>query len=133
MGKLLNFYNKKDVSDLTKYLNNFLEKGYLEENSFEDPNDEVFYCLLSLSSKDEVLFDLYNRKILNDRKFSSDYLKSTCLESLYFHNQKDFFDYVHNNLRDMGAPTLSKFLDILMFILNEDFVRKFIINNKELR
>ncbi|KFK92336.1 MULTISPECIES: hypothetical protein [unclassified Serratia (in: enterobacteria)] len=130
MDELLSFYNKKSASDLIKHLDSFLDNGYLEENSFEYPNDEAFYCLLSLSSKDQKSFNIYNKKILDDKKFSSDYLKSTCLESLYFHDQREFFDYVNNNLRGMGAPTLSKFLDILIFISTEESVREFFVNNQ---
>ena len=129
MDELLDFYEKKSVAELKKYLDLFLEKGYVNDNSFEDPNDDAFYCLMSLSGKDKETLSVYDRKILNDNKYASDYLKSTCVESVYFNDKNYFFDYVFKNIPTMSAPVISKSMDSIIFGLSHSEVKVFFIKN----
>ncbi|PQQ23559.1 hypothetical protein [Photorhabdus hindustanensis] len=97
---------KKDANKLKKQLDSYIENGYLDIHSFDNPEDEASEALINLFAVDEALCEQYCKLILESPGVGDAFLDSGCLLHLFDLNKEYGLNYVRKNVLSMAAPVL---------------------------
>lgn len=97
---------EKSIAVLREQLDSYIQNGYLDINSFDNPDDEAAEALTELSCTDKALCEQYCRLILESSEIGDTYLDSRCLAHLFDLNKKYSLEYVQKNVLNMSAPVL---------------------------
>lgn len=106
-------------------LDSYIKKGFVNVNSFENPDDEAADCLLELFHKNPELCEKYCKIILNDVNIGDKYLDSSCLSHLFYLNKEYSLSYVEKEIENMSAPVLAAAMDGLCQYSNTPFRSEF--------
>ncbi|MBS9437947.1 hypothetical protein EAE91_12485 [Photorhabdus noenieputensis] len=107
--------------ELIAGLNSYLEHGYVNANSYEDPSDDAIDYLGELLLKDSECCLNFCIEILNVNLLHSEPVKSTALDFLMLSesNWQDAFDYLLNKTEALSIPELEKALFYFYCAQNE--------------
>lgn len=84
----------KDIEGLESYLAN----GYVEANSFNDPEDGALECLSNLLVKDSGCCLSFCKKIINSNNIDGVFIKGSALNFLLLSEQWSYaFEYLTGN------------------------------------
>ncbi|MFB0771556.1 hypothetical protein [Proteus cibi] len=98
---------RKKVEKIKLGLDSYLKNGYLDINSFENPDDEAANALNELSVLDGELCDKYCKVIIESSRIGDDFLKARCLSLLFDVNKEYALDYIKKNVEWMSPSILS--------------------------
>lgn len=98
-------------SKISLQLENYIKNGFVDINSFENPDDEAADCLLELFHKNPELCEKYCKIILNDVNIGDKHLDSSCLSHLFDLNKEYSLSYVEKEIENMSAPVLAAAMD----------------------
>ncbi|MCC8380937.1 hypothetical protein [Xenorhabdus sp. PB30.3] len=102
---------KKDVTTLREQLDSYIHHGYLDINSFDNPDDEAAKALTELSCLDRTLCEQYCKFILESSEIGDIYLDSRCIAHLFNLNKEYGLDYAQKNVLTMSAPVLEAVME----------------------
>ncbi|WP_312047210.1 hypothetical protein [Erwinia sp.] len=97
---------KKEIQVSVK-LENYIKNGFVNVDSFENPDDEAAECLLELFQEKPELCEKYCKIILNDDNIGDKYLKSSCLSHLFDLNKEYSLLHVETEVGKMSPPVLA--------------------------
>ncbi|MCC8380461.1 hypothetical protein [Xenorhabdus sp. PB30.3] len=115
----------KNVAVLIEKLDSYIQNGYLDINSFDNPDDEAAEVLIKLSRIDKKLCEQYCKLILESPEVGDTYLDSSCLSHLFNLNRKYSINYVQENVLNMSAPVLQAAMEGLDMYSKTPFRRHF--------
>lgn len=95
------------IAELTSYI----ENGYLDINSFDNPPDEAATALTELHFIDGATCESFCKKIILSNDVGDAYLDSLCLGHLFSLNKEYALDYVMAHVENMSAPVLGSAMD----------------------
>lgn len=106
----------KDIEGLESYLAN----GYVEVNSFNDPEDDALECLSNLLVKDSGCCLSFCKKILNSNNIDGVFIKGSALNFLLLSEQWSYaFEYLTGNADNITLAELEKALFYFYCAKNE--------------
>ncbi|WP_456311490.1 hypothetical protein [Serratia proteamaculans] len=111
--------------EISSKLESYIKNGFVDINSFENPDDEAADCLLELFQKKPELCEKYCKAILNDDNIGDKYLDSSCLSHLFDLNKKYSLSYVEREVEKMSPPVLAAAMDGLCQYSNTPFRSEF--------
>ncbi|WP_099074017.1 hypothetical protein [Proteus alimentorum] len=120
--------NLKESLILEEKLKNYIKNGYLDINSFDNPDDEAACTLTELSYLNKGLCEEYSRLIIESEVVGDDYLKSRCLDHLLDLNKKYALKYIEEQVNNMSIPILSTAMSGLVQYSNSKFRKKYHLN-----
>ena len=107
---------KKNIEGLESYLTN----GYVEADSFNDPEDDVLECLSDLLVKDQECCLSFCKKILNAHNIDGVFIKGSALNFLLLSEQCSYaFEYLIGNANNITVAELEKSLFYFYCAKNE--------------
>ncbi|BDH46946.1 hypothetical protein TUM12370_29900 [Salmonella enterica subsp. enterica serovar Choleraesuis] len=96
---------EKNIEGLESYLTN----GYVEANSFNDPEDDALECLSGLLVKDLECCLSFCKKILNSNNIDGVFIKGSALNFLLLSEQWSYaFEYLTGNAGNITIAELEK-------------------------
>ncbi|MEX6158390.1 hypothetical protein [Providencia manganoxydans] len=110
---------------LISELNCYIDNGYLDINSFDNPLDEAAIALNELYFIDSDACENFCKKIMLSRDIGDSYLDSLCLLHLFDLNKEFSLRYVEENIDNMPAPILGAAMDGLSQYSNTTFRQNF--------
>ncbi|MGV7959715.1 hypothetical protein QPK13_00895 [Photorhabdus tasmaniensis] len=112
---------RRELIELISGLNSYLENGYVNTGSYENPSDDAIDYLGELLLKDPRCCLDFCKKILNTNIFDGDFVKSIALDFLILSesNWLDAFDYLLNKTETLSIPELEKALFYFYCAKNE--------------
>ncbi|MGK6329657.1 hypothetical protein ACMGEE_21615 [Erwinia sp. DT-104] len=102
-------------------LESYIKNGFVNVDSFENPDDEAADCFLELFQKKPELCEKYCKIILNDGNVGDKYLESSCLSHLFDLNKECSLLYVEKEVGGMSPPVLAAAMDGLCQYSNTPF------------
>lgn len=103
-----------------KGLENYLANGYVEADSFNDPEDDALECLSDLLVKDQECCLSFCKKILSSHNVYGVFIKGSALNFLLLSEQWAYaFDYLIGNIRNINIAELEKVLFYFYCAKNE--------------
>lgn len=105
------------IAELTSYI----ENGYLDINSFDNPPEEAATALTELHFIDGAVCETFCRKIILSSDVGDVYLDSLCLGHLFDLNKIYALEYVLAQVENMPAPVLGTAMDGLFQYSNTPF------------
>ncbi|MEI2264967.1 hypothetical protein [Erwinia sp. CGal63] len=109
------------IEELTSYIDN----GYLDINSFDNPLDEAATALTELHFIDGAACEFLCKRIILSSAVGDAYLDSLCLGHLFDLNKDYALNYVLTHVENMPAPVLGSAMDGLYQYSEEQFRMKF--------
>ena len=107
---------EKNIEGLESYLTN----GYVEANSFNDPEDDALECLSDLLVKDLECCLSFCKKILNSNNIDGVFIKGSSLNFLLLSEQWSYaFEYLTDNVGNINIAELEKALFYFYCAKNE--------------
>ncbi|PAA95167.1 hypothetical protein [Serratia fonticola] len=107
---------EKNIEGLESYLTN----GYVEANSFNDPEDDALECLSDLLVKDLGCCLSFCKKILNSNNIDGVFIKGSALNFLLLSEQWPYaFEYLTANAGNITVAELEKALFYFYCAKNE--------------
>ncbi|MBG5925828.1 hypothetical protein [Providencia rettgeri] len=110
---------------LISELNCYIDNGYLDINSFDNPPDEAAIALNELYIIDSDECENFCKRIMLSRDIGDSYLDSLCLLHLFDLNKEFALRYVEENIDNMPAPILGAAMDGLSQYSNTTFRQNF--------
>ncbi|AXG45833.1 hypothetical protein [Photorhabdus laumondii] len=101
-----------ELIELISGLDSYLENGYVNADSYEDPSDDAIDYLGELLLKDSECCLDFCKKILDSDLFNNNSVKSTALDFLILSESNWFeaFSYLLNKAEKLSTPELEKAL-----------------------
>lgn len=109
------------IAELTSYIDN----GYLDINSFDNPPDEAATALTELHFIDSAECELFCKKIILSNDVGDAYLDCLCLGHLLNLNKDYALDYILTHVDDMPAPVLGSAMSGLSQYSETPFINEF--------
>lgn len=107
---------EKNIEGLKSYLTN----GYVDSESYNDPEDDALECLSDLLVKDQDQCMLFCKKILNSNNVDGVFIKGSALSFLLLSEQWSYaFEYLNNNSENISIAELEKALFYFYCAKNE--------------
>lgn len=107
---------EKNIEGLDNYLNN----GYVEADSFNDSEDDALECLSDLFVKDQRFCLVFCKKILNSNNIDGVFIKGSALNFLLLSEQWPYaFEYLTDNAGNITIAELEKALFYFYCAKNE--------------
>ncbi|MEQ4925506.1 hypothetical protein [Proteus hauseri] len=102
----------KSIEQILVGINNYITYGYVDENSFNDAEDDLFENLDQLTLLDDKKALSFYEKLLNEQNIKDEFLKSLFLNELLLSESKwnYAFNYLDNNAYQLSIPCLEKAL-----------------------
>ncbi|QPT12643.1 hypothetical protein I6G37_19515 [Serratia rubidaea] len=103
-----------------KGLDNYLANGYVEADSFNDPEDDALKCLSDLLVENQECCLSFCKKILESHSVDGVFIKGSALSFLLLSEQWTYaFDYLKGNVRNINIAELEKALFYFYCARNE--------------
>lgn len=117
--------NTKTGTQLVVELDSYINNGYLDINSFDNPDDEAAVALSELYFVNKGLCEKYCKIILSSSDVGDCFLDARCLSHLFDLNKEYSLDYVRKNIKNMPYPILEAAMDGLCQYSNTFFRNNF--------
>ncbi len=111
----------KTENQLVEELESYIENGYLDINSFDNPDDEAATALSELYFINKLLCEKFCKIIINNDDVGDYFLNSLCLSHLFDLNKEYSLSYVSKHVAHMLTPELVATMDGLCQYSNTPF------------
>jgi hypothetical protein len=112
--------NKK-LEELIAGLNSYIENGYVEVDSYNDPDDDALEYIIELSHQaEDKAFKIY-KSVLEAKGECYSFMKAICMNRLLLSEKEGpyAFDYLLNKTDNVSIPALEKALFYFYCAKNE--------------